>query len=104
MTMWPWLIFIVEHLDWVLSITTAIAKILMLRKVWWAPIWGTAIQPIWITHALYQEHYGFLITPMTVGIIFAFSIPKWYKERFEHEFALAHRDEYLEEENKKHTK
>lgn len=97
-----YLIFVVENLDWVLSVTTAIAKILMLRKVWWAPIWGVAIQPVWITHAIYQEHYGFLVTPLTVGVIFAFSIPKWYRERYEHEFVQAHKAEYVHEEHERH--
>ena len=100
--LYEWGYYVLNHLDWVLSVTTAIAKILMLRKVWWAPIWGTCIQPIWVTHALYQEHYGFLITPLTVGVIFAFCIPKWYRERHEHAFAEAHKAEYLSEGRARH--
>ena len=74
----------------------------MLRKIWWAPIFGVAIQSIWILYAYIFNEYGFFITPLIMGPIYAFHVQKWWKEKYLAEFAHAHEKEYIEEEHAKH--
>lgn len=91
-----------QLLDWVLGGSTVAAKVLMLKKVWWAPVFGLAIQPIWITYAFLQEQYGFLITPAFMTIIYGSSVKKWWRERYALEFVESHQDDYVKEEQTKH--
>ena len=89
-------------LDYILAITTVTAKVLMLRKIWWAPIFGLAIQSVWITYAFVFHEYGFFITPAIMGPIYAYHVKKWSNERFVNEFVSEHNKEYIEEEHNKH--
>jgi hypothetical protein len=79
-------------LDWVLNGTQVGAKVMMLRKTWWAPI----------IYAWMNDQWGFLITPLVMGPIYALSIKKWSLERYEHEYVEAHMEEYVIEEHMKH--
>lgn len=94
--------FVLSLTDWVLAGSTVVAKVMMLRKIWWSPIFGLAIQPIWILHSLVNEKFGFLITPICMSVIYGMCVKKWYQERYDHEFVEAHKDEFLIEEHDKH--
>lgn len=98
------LAIIVPWLDWILGGSTVAIKILMLRKVWWSPLFGVIIQTLWVTYAFALEEYGFLITPVIMTPIYAIHVKKWHKERFEHEYISSHEEEYIEEEHHKHPK
>ena len=89
-------------LDWVLNGTQVGAKIMMLRKTWWAPIFGLCIQVFPILYAVFNSQWGFLITPLVLIPIYGAHIKPWYLERYEHEFAESHLEEYLLEEHFKH--
>jgi hypothetical protein len=89
-------------LDWVLNGTQVGAKVMMLRKTWWAPIFGLAVQVFPIIYAYYNDQWGFLITPLVMGPIYALSIRKWSTERYEHEYVESHMKEYVVEEHMKH--
>lgn len=93
---------IVPWLDWALGASTVAVKILMLRKVWWSPLFGVLIQTLWVTYAFALQEYGFLITPAVMTPIYALHVGKWRKERFEHEYVVSHKAEYIEEEHTKH--
>jgi hypothetical protein len=77
-------------------------KIFMLRKWWWAPIFGLCQQAIYVTYALVTEKYEFLLTPVILSPIYAISVPKWYHERYEHEYVECHEVDYYHEERMKH--
>ena len=89
-------------LDWLLNGTQVGAKIMMLRKVWWAPIFGLVIQIFPAIYAYQTDQWGFLITPLFMGPIYAVSIRKWARERYEHEYVEHHIKDYVHEEFEMH--
>jgi hypothetical protein len=89
-------------LDWLLNGTQVGAKIMMLRKTWWAPIFGLIIQVFPVLYAIVNEQWGFLITPLVLIPIYGAHIKPWYSERYEHEFVVEHGEEYILEEHFKH--
>lgn len=89
-------------LDWLLNGTQVGAKIMMLRKTWWAPIFGLAIQIFPIIYAFVKDQYGFLLTPLVLIPIYGAHIKPWYLQRYEHEFVVSHEEDYLFEEHLKH--
>lgn len=91
-----------EILDWLLNGTQVGAKVMMLRKAWWAPIFGLIIQVFPVIYAIWYEQFGFLITPLVMVPIYACSIKPWYLQRYEHEYVESHMKEYMVEEHMKH--
>lgn len=87
-----------DILDWILASSTVAVKLLMLRKIWWSPIFGVAIQSIWVTYAIYESEYGFLITPIIMGPLYATYVKKWWKERYVSEYIHNHENDYYYEE------
>lgn len=70
-----------NNLDWILGISSLLGQLLLIKKLWWAPIFGLSLQALWYTFAIQRGEYGLL--PSTTGftILYVYGIFKWTKEK-----------------------
>ncbi|HUT91061.1 MAG TPA: hypothetical protein VMY37_16280 [Thermoguttaceae bacterium] len=74
----------VTILAWLTTCATVAVVFLTMRKVWWAPIAGLLHEGLWIAFALTSEGgWPIMFAAMLYAIVYAISIPKWWRERQE---------------------
>ena len=94
--------FIIGHFDFVVAACTILVRLLAMKKIWFAPIAGLGLQVIWVSYAWIEGQWGFLVVPCIMVWIYGFSVKPWSAQRYEHEFAISHKKDYIKEEHTKH--
>lgn len=55
------------------------------RKNYWGWALGLAMQLLWITFALVTAQYGFILSGLAYGYVYAINLRKWRREKMETE-------------------
>ena len=63
------------------NVLACLAIVLGMRKVWWAPIFGLAVQPLWLLWIALTGAWPLLLTTVFLAVTYAVAIPKWRRER-----------------------
>ena len=72
----------ITMLSAVVSVLTCFSVFFMMRKYWWAPIFGLVHETAWAAlFILAPDQKPMLIAVAVYSVVFATAIPKWYRER-----------------------
>jgi len=63
--------------SWVLTAVGVTGLYLAGRKVWWAWLIGLGAQLLWMAYALSTQQYGFLVSAVAYGWVYATNARKW---------------------------
>lgn len=55
--------------------------LLAIRGVWWGWAINLAAQFLWVAFAIATDQYGFIISALAYGSVYAYGAVKWWKGR-----------------------
>ena len=51
------------------------------RKLWWAWLIGLGAQVLWIAYAIATEQWGFIVSAIAYGWVYATNTHRWWADR-----------------------
>ena len=67
--------------SWLLTVVGVTGLWLAGRKVWWAWFVGLGAQVLWLAYAVATRQYGFLVSAVAYGWVYAKNGIAWSRER-----------------------
>jgi hypothetical protein len=67
--------------SWILTAVGVTGAYLAGQKNPWGWFLGLAIQPVWIVYALVTEQYGFVVSALAYGLMYAKNFIWWMREK-----------------------
>jgi len=50
------------------------------KKLWWSWLIGLSAQGLWLTYALATKQYGFVVSALAYGVVYARNAHLWHKQ------------------------
>lgn len=66
--------------SWLLTAVGVFGLVLASKKLWWAWLIGLGAQFLWLAYALATKQYGFIVSAVAYGTVYARNALLWRKE------------------------
>ena len=69
-----------QYWSWLLTAVGIVGLVCAGKKFWWAWLIGLSAQVLWLAYAIVTKQYGFIVSALAYGIVYARNAHLWKKE------------------------